>query len=219
MRSTNNKALRDAVAKALESEVKIDPTHVGITAAHGAVTLVGFVRSPAQKARAVRAAARVPGVIAVADELEVRPPGSPARADAELAEDLARWREWAMVPASVTIFVRNGRVTLRGDVDSDAQRREAERVAARIRGVRKVTNHIVVRPQPAPDPKEIQSRADDAIRSGADSDARSIRATVEGGTVHLTGKVRTDAESRAAERAAASAPGVTAIVNEIVVAP
>ena len=214
-----DKVLRDAVIKALELEVKVDLTHVGVIANDGAVTLVGFVRSPVQKLEAVRAAGRVPGIAAVADELEVRPAGGPARTDAEIAEDIARWRQWAMLPPTVTATVRDGHVTLRGDVVSTEQRQEAERVFRKVHGVRGVKNNVEVRTDPVPDAREVERRADDAIRTLADTDARSIQATVENGTVRLTGTVRSQAESLEAERAAASVSGVTGIANEIVVRP
>ena len=214
-----DRLLRDAVTTALELDVKIDLTHVGVIANDGAVTLVGFVRSPVQKREAVQAARRVPGIAAVADELEVRPPGSPARTDAEIAEDIARWRRWAMLPPTVTATVRDGRVTIRGDVVSAEQRDEAERVYRKVHGVRSVTNHLEVRADPVPDAGEVERRADDAIRTIADSDARSVHAAIENGTVRLTGTVRSQAERLAAERAAASVSGVSGIANEIVVVP
>jgi osmotically-inducible protein OsmY len=218
MRETD-RVLRNAVANVLEADVKVEMTHAAVIANDGAVTLIGFVRSPRQKREAVRAAGRVPGVIAVADELQVRPPGGPARTDAEIAEDIARWRMWAMIPPTVRADVRDGRVTLRGDVDTDEQRHEAEHVFESIHGVRKVVNRIAVVPQRAPDAREVERRADDAIRTIADGDARSIHATVEGATVRLTGTVHSETESLAAERAAASAPGVTAVANDIAITP
>jgi osmotically-inducible protein OsmY len=118
----------------------------------------------------------------------------------------------------VTAEVRDGHVTLHGDVGADEQRHEAERVFKRIHGVRKVTNRISV-VHPAPDAREVERRADDAIRTIADGDARSIHATVEGATVRLTGTVHSETESLAAERAAASAPGVTAVANDIAITP
>jgi osmotically-inducible protein OsmY len=213
----SDKVLRDAVLTALELEVKIDTAHVGVIVNDGAVTLGGFVRSPMQKREAVRVVGRVPGVVALAVELEVRPPGGPTRTDAEIAEDIARWRQWAMLSPTVNARVRDGHVTLHGDVDTAEQRHEAERVFTRVHGVRKVTNRIHVLAQRTPDAKDVERRADDAIRTLAGGDARSLHATVEGATVRLTGTVHSEAESLAAERAAASAAGVTAVANDIVV--
>jgi osmotically-inducible protein OsmY len=214
-----DKLLRDVVLAALEQEVEIDRAHIGVIANDGAVALVGFVRSPMQKRAAVRAAARVPGIAAVADELDVRPPGGPARTDAEIAEDIARWRQWAMLPPTLTATVRNGHVTLRGDVVSDEQRHEADRVFRKVHGVHGVKNALHVRAEAVPDDREIERRADDAIRTLADTDARSIHATVVDGTVRLTGTVRSEAESVAAERAASSVSGVIEVANEIAVVP
>lgn len=218
MKDTDN-LLRDAVVTALEHDVNIDRTHVGVLANNGAVTLVGFVRTPLQKRAVIRAAGRVPGIAAIADELEVRPPGGRARTDVEIAEDIARWREWAMLPPTVTATVREGDVTLHGDVVSQQQRHEAERVFGKVHGVHSVKNALKVRANPVADAQEIERRADDAIRTLADADARSIHATVAEGTVRLTGTVRSAAESVAAERAAASVSGVVEVSNEIVVTP
>ena len=55
-------------------EPSIDAAHVGVAANAGVVTLTGHVQSFAQKVAAERAAARVKGVKAVAEEIEVKLP-------------------------------------------------------------------------------------------------------------------------------------------------
>ena len=72
--SMSDKALGDAVRTELEWDPEVDQTHIGVAAADGAVTLTGYVTSYAQEHAAVRAAERIYGVRAVADELEVRLP-------------------------------------------------------------------------------------------------------------------------------------------------
>jgi osmotically-inducible protein OsmY len=217
---SSDKELRDAVLEALDKDQHVDATHVGVVAADGAVTLSGFVRSPAEEQAAVRTAERVQGAGAVADELEVRLQASPARTDAELAAEIARVRHWyPLIPASVTVHVKDRHVTLHGEVESDAQRREAEHIFGELRGVRGVENRISVRAHPQPHHRDIEERIDNAIRGTADTDARSIRATVEGGTVRLQGKVHSLEERRLAEDAAESTPGVTVVVNDIAVEP
>jgi osmotically-inducible protein OsmY len=62
------------------------------------------------------------------------------------------------VPDSVQAEVRDGWVTLRGEVDSNYQRHEAERAAANTRGVTGVTNRIAVTPSTAPDVSDVHNR-------------------------------------------------------------
>ena len=76
----------------------IDAAHIGVAANAGVVTLTGQVQSFAQKVAAERAAARVKGVRALAEEIEVR---LPSRWN---ARDLAGAIAWSAPGAT---FVEN----------------------------------------------------------------------------------------------------------------
>ena len=117
-RPKSDTALREAVSSELDSDPQVDPTHVGVSANEGAITLTGYVASCPQKAAAVRAAERVHGVKAIADEIEVEvlPPGR--MRDSEIAEEIAELLTWGeSVPESVEAEVVKGHVTLRGEVE------------------------------------------------------------------------------------------------------
>ena len=94
----------------------------------------------------------------------------------------------------------------------------AERPLNVVRGVYCVTNLITVEPQ-AKLAADLGDRVDEALNRMADLDARSIGVAASNGTVHLQGSVRTFAERRIAEHAAAAAPGVREVSNELVVTP
>jgi osmotically-inducible protein OsmY len=66
---------------------------------------------------------------------------------------------------------------------------------------------------------EIEQRIAEAIKRSAELDARSIWVTTDNGTVHLHGHVHSLHEKRVAEKAAAAAPGVSKVDNEILVTP
>ena len=72
-----NRELQDAVIEQLRWEPRVDASAIGVSAIAGSVTLTGHASSYAQKLDAVRAAERVDGVTAVADELEVHLSGDP----------------------------------------------------------------------------------------------------------------------------------------------
>jgi osmotically-inducible protein OsmY len=218
--STGDNALGDAVRSELEWDPKVDQTHIGVAAADGAVTLTGYVKSYAQEQAAVRAAERIHGVRAVADDLEVRLPQPHKRNDTEIAEEIARQGESnTLIPPAVRAEVKDGAVTLRGEVEWAFQREDTEQAIRHLAGVRSVTNSITVKPSGKAESGEIKERVEDAIERQANIDAHSISVTTEGETVRLRGRVRSLAESRAAVKAAEAAPGVTLVENDLVITP
>jgi osmotically-inducible protein OsmY len=140
--------LRLAVTTELDRDPEVDATHIGVAARDGAVTLTGYVPSDAGKVAAVRAAERVDGVQAVADDVvvQLRLPGK--FTDAEIAEQIARRRSWNPdIPATIVAEVSDGHVTLRGEVESTHQRELAELGVRSLLGVRGVANEIRVSPK------------------------------------------------------------------------
>jgi osmotically-inducible protein OsmY len=218
--SMSDNALGDAVRTELAWDPKVDQTHIGVAAADGAVTLTGYVRSYAQEHAAVRAAERIYGVRAVADELEVRLPRPFTRNDTEIAEEISRQREWnTLISQAVSAEVKNGAVTLRGEVEWAFQRDDTEHAIRHLAGVRSVTNSITVKRSGTAESGEIKERVESALERQANLDAHSISVTAENGTVRLQGRVRSLAQSRAAVKAAEAAPGVTLVENELVIRP
>lgn len=86
--------IREDVIRELEWDLRIpDPDAIGVAVKDGAVTLTGHASTYAEKLAAVRAAERVYGVKAVADDLKVRLSGEP-RDDADIAKAIAHVLEW-----------------------------------------------------------------------------------------------------------------------------
>ena len=83
--------------KDVEDELSWEPTvnaaHIGVAAKNGVVTLSGHIPSYAERWEAESAAKRVFGVSAVANELEVKLPGSSERSDEDIAA--ACWKRCA----------------------------------------------------------------------------------------------------------------------------
>jgi len=211
--------LRDAVAKELERDPELVAKHISVTAIDGAVTLGGHVAMIHEKHVAVRAAERVAAVRAVADDIEVREPSLHERADDEIAEEIAHLRGAnGPIADSVGVQVRDARVILHGDVESDAQRDAAESAVRQLAGVRTVDNLIKVKAQIDPSDADVERRVRDAIAQTADLDARSIRVRMDNGIAHVSGQVVTFAAMQVALEAAEAAPGVKAVESAIVVA-
>jgi osmotically-inducible protein OsmY len=196
----------------------LEPDNIGVTVHDGAVTLSGYVSTLAEKRAALRAAERVHGVQAVADEIQVRLDDETLVQDPDIAEAILHAFRWnTEVPESVKAEVREGRVTLRGTVDWDHERREAERMVRHIRGVTDVTNMISIAPMM--EAGDVEQRVGDALRRSADLDAQSISVTTKDGTVTLHGRAHSFRERRAAENAARATRGVREVHNHIRVTP
>jgi osmotically-inducible protein OsmY len=213
-----NKELQADVFDELQYEPSIDAAGVGVIASDGIVTLTGTVKSWAERSAAIRVAERVSGVSGVVDKLEVEPPFLHERGDEDIARAALNTLKWhVFVPENrLKVEVAQGWITLEGKVDYNFQRLAAENAIRNLKGVKGVTNDILVEPHVTP--FEVKSKIDHALRRAAELDADRIMVAVQNNTVTLRGNVSSLAERREAERAAWSAPGVAEVNNELRVA-
>lgn len=215
-----DKALRDAVLEELDQDPEVSAKHISVIAIDGAVALGGHVPTYHEKHAAVRAAERVQAVRAVADRIDVNEPSLHERADDEIAEEVAHLRGlFLQSPDSVAVQVRDGRVILHGQVESESQRATVEKAARQLTGVQGVSNLIEVRSPAELAGSDVERRVNEALAGVGDPHRDSITATMSDSTARLHGRVSSLTAWETALHAAESAPGVTAVESEIVVAP
>lgn len=208
--------LRHAVLEELEWAPHIDASRVELGVSDGMVRLSGQVGTLAEKARATRTAWHVKGVRGVANEIEVLRPGAHLHSDAELTRRVGAVLSWnaQLPPGHVKGAVRDGTVTLTGEVDWQFQKNLAEDQVRELAGVTAIENRISIRPA-AEVAEDIHEKIARAFARHTDLDATDITTEMDGSSVRLSGRVRTHHECRIAENAAWSARGVTAVENAL----
>lgn len=211
-----NTILRDAVVQQLEWDSEVDATDVGVSARGGVVALTGFIDTYAGKLAAERAAKRIRGVRAVANDIQVRL--RLGRTDPEIAADIdAALRMRVAIPETVQAVVHSGHITLTGLVPTYFIRALAAEAVRHISGVSDVTNYIRV--EAAASVRDLRRRIVQALHRSAEIDARGVAIVIDGSAVRLEGEVASWAEMEAVENAVMHAPGITDVDNRITVAP
>jgi osmotically-inducible protein OsmY len=214
-----DKDLKLHVQNALDWEPSLDATDVGVSVDEAVVTLRGNVGTYAERLAAERAALRVFGVKAVANDLEVRLRAGFEKTDTEIAQTAVTALQWnTIVPSEqITVLVSNGWLTLNGTVEWQYQKEAAARAVRDLVGVKGVTNDIIV--QPRVNTTDVRDKIEAAFKRSAEIDSRRINVSTEDGKVILTGNVRSWAERQEAELAAWAAPGVTHVDDRLAVVP
>jgi osmotically-inducible protein OsmY len=207
------------VKEELQWDPDLDATDIAVSVKNGVVTLAGFVRSFTDKYEAESAAKRVAGVRGVANDIEVRIPSVDERPDPDIARDAvaAIKSQLPISSENIKVVVKSGWVTLEGQVEWQYQKNTAETAVRRIKGVKGVSNLIMLKPRA--EPTEIKQKIMDAFKRNAELDANRIQVETNGSEVILKGTVRSWIEREEAERVAWSAPGVTKVEDRIVVSP
>lgn len=138
--------IQQAVLSALARDGRIDETDVGVEVDDGVVTLTGTVANWGKRFVAQEAAHRVDGVLDVANDIEVKVPGTGAPTDTQIAGAVRRalYEDKLLPSHRIRTTVADGSVILEGDVIFSSQREEAEKTVRRVTGVGDVTNRINV---------------------------------------------------------------------------
>lgn len=220
MQTRSDSQIQQEVLRELKWDTRVEETDVGVTVERGIVTLTGLVNSYAKKLAAQEAAHRVFGVLDVANDMQVRVPGSLGRTDAEIALAVRHSLEWDVWinEERIKSTVSNGFVTLEGTVEVLRERDDVERVIRRLAGVRGVTNRIEVKPAKLK-AEDVREAIEQALERRAEREARHIKVDVQDGKVTVSGPIRNWAEKRAILGVVSHAPGVRAVDEHLFVDP
>lgn len=207
--------IRRDVESELQWDPSIDDRKIGVIVNNGVVTLTGEVVHFAGKLAAEDIAKRVSGVRAIANDLQVQIPLSGMRSDTDIAQAAVNALRWhvSMGGTQIKPIVKDGWITLSGNVNWGFQRTSAENAVRYLMGVKGVINSITV--ASAIRPADVKQKIEDAFKRHAVLEAKDIEVKVDSSTVTLKGHVHTWQEHDDAARAAWAAPGVANVENRL----
>jgi osmotically-inducible protein OsmY len=210
--------IRRDVESELNWEPSVDGKRIGVAVSNGVVTLTGDVPHYFARWAAEESVKRVKGVRAIANDIEIKIPVSGARSDTDIAEAAASALRWNVSLSGTEIeppVVKDGCVSLSGQVSWGYQRIVAENAVRHLMGVKAVLNHISVKPSVKI--SDVKQKIEEAFRRHAMLDAKDIQVVVHNASVTLNGHVHSWREREDATLAAWAAPGVNAVENHLAV--
>ena len=209
--------LKTDVLSELQYEPSVTVTNIGVLVKDGIVTLNGYVTSYGERLEVVHTVKRVAGVQAIADDITVKLPDTVRFTDGDIAAVAVHQINGSTtIPqGSIEVTVREGRVTLNGEVEWWLLKTLAENLVKHLPGVTSVSNLIAIKP------KLRAAGIEAAIKSAFKRNALLANSLIQvestGSEVILRGIVRNHAEREETERVAWAAPGVFFVHNQLTV--
>ncbi len=211
-------ALKQAVMAELDQDPYVVTAGISVRASLGSITLDGTVSSYYQALIAGQDANNVVGVGWVVNNLLV---GGTSRSDWLIEDDVAfnLDTDYVLQGFQLKSKVKNGVVSLTGEVNNSFEKYHAGNVAADVLGVKQVINRIAV--------LRTSMKSDQALTGDVINNLRwnwttrpvlkDIKVSVINGVVTLKGAVDSGSERREAGRVAFRTAGILAVDNQLTV--
>jgi osmotically-inducible protein OsmY len=194
----------------------------------GVVTLTGTVSEVSHKAMAEETVMGLPGVQSVSNQLMVTATPAKAYSDAWLGERVRNTLRYhrSVSRSNTDVSVTDGKVTLRGEASSAAQKELTTEYARDVSGVKDVDNQMTIGEPPANlDARSATEVIDDAsITTQArmsllfhGTDAYNTKVSTDQGVVTLTGLAKNQAEIDLATKLVSDIHGVESVNNQMTV--
>ena len=212
-----DREIQKDVMDELSWEPVLNASKIEVGVHRGIVSLSGFVNYYAEKLAAEKAVKRVKGVKAVVQNIEVKVEPESKIPDTRIAESVLHALEWSStIPHDqISVKVDNGWVHLEGNVVWLYQKQAAESSVSDLSGVRGVNNQITVIPHI--NEMIVKENIRKALERSASLEADKIHIETNGNKVTLKGSARSWNERMEVERAAASAPGVAEVDDQLAI--
>jgi osmotically-inducible protein OsmY len=213
----SDSALAKWVYDELYADLRIDKLwDIHIKAKNGHVTLRGTLPTMRQKYLAQQDAMEVTGVAWVSNLIMVK---SPRREDLGIDADARSTlsSDYSLANDKINLVVNNGIVTLKGNVNTQYERSQAEKDVSGILGVQNIVNNIKIDWEPRYLDRALTERIGDRLAQNWKTwpVAAQITVTVQNGTAVLTGQVHTWSQYGEAARVASLTAGARQVDNRL----
>jgi osmotically-inducible protein OsmY len=145
------------------------------------------------------------------------------KSDSQIQKDVIEQLKWEpfLNASEIGVSVKNGIVTLSGQVDSYSKKLSAENAAKKIAGVKAIAEDIQIGVSPAYNKTdtEIAEAVLNALKWHSAVQEEKIKIKVENGNVRLDGEVEWDYQRTSAKSAIENLTGVRSVINLITVKP
>ena len=176
------------VQEALRQDARVDASEITVSTKEGIVTLSGSVDNIAAKKYADLEAKKINGVLGVINEIVVSPAW---RSDTDIRNAVRRriLNSDVIESEGISVMCLDGKVTLSGKVKSYAEKKEAELLASEVRGVKEVTNNIMIEWETHRSDQEIKNDAVASLERDVYLNTLPITVLVNDGVITLEGTV------------------------------
>lgn len=145
------------------------------------------------------------------------------RTDHKIKQEVSRELEWEpnIDSAGIGVAVRDGVVTLSGQVGTFYEKLLAEKAVSKVKGVRAVVENIKTElsQRNIRSDESIAEAALNHLKSHSQIPSEKLNLKVEGGYITLDGEVEWSFQKKAAQNAIQYLKGVTGITNNIKIIP
>lgn len=212
--------IKKDVTDSLYWDTRVNAADMTIEVEQGRVTLSGTVPTYSALEAALDDALMTQDVIDVDNQLVVsHPTGFSVPTDSEIRDSIRH--SLAMSPeidsSAIEVFVDRGKATLRGSIDSYANKLRAEEIAGNRSGVLEVRNELAVVPTKRIADREIADDIVAALERNSLVDPEDVDVSVRDGEVTLRGTVPSWGARRASRQAAWYTAGVTEVRDHLMV--
>lgn len=200
--------------------------HITVNSKDGMVTLTGDVANDGHKSLAENTVENLPGVTSVNNQLAVTNPSTPENSDAWLGLKVktALLFRRNINGLGTKVSVKDGLVTLNGDVQTQAQKDLTGLYASEVDGVKTVDNQLAVVPSAPTGQETFKDKIDDAsitaqvkmtLLFNRSTSALKTKVETQDGVVTLSGPAKDAAEKDLVTQLVSDINGVVNVVNNM----
>jgi len=183
----SDRELTEIITTQLESSYEVPADEISVETKDGIATLNGSTSNLLAKRKAKEITQSISGVLGVVNNLKVTATRTDSLVDRDVDKALAT--DPATEKWQINADVNNGVVTLKGAVDSWQERKLADLIASRVKGVKEINNNIIVNYSGTRTDDEIEAEIERTLMMSSRISGDMVDVSVTDGNVELSGAI------------------------------